>query len=110
MKGNIISVLNDNNFVWYRFKPEILSLKCIDNIRYAFDEYKEPKINYDSKKSYENQLPKSFGYHDQNNVYAIMICETYSINYILIKSHILFEKVNKMIEEEFDFSKSSRKD
>ncbi len=107
MRGKIISVKNDKNIIWYSFKPEISSLKCIDNIRYAFDKYKEPKVNYDSKKSYERLLPIRFGFHDQNEIYAIMICEIDSINYILIKSHILFEKVNKMIEEEFEFSKSS---
>ena len=105
MKGKIISVKNDKNFIWYKFRPEILSLECIDNIRYFFDEYKEPKIGYHSKR-YKNYLPINFGYHNKGSIYAIMICETDSVNYILIKSHKLFKKINKMIEKEFEFSKS----
>ena len=103
MKGTILSAKNDSSFLWYRLKPEILSLKHIDDIRYSFDEYKEPKADYNLKDKYEKLLPLRFGYHDQDKVYAIMICEANSINYILIKSHPLFDKVEKMIQRKFKF-------
>ena len=107
-KGKILGTKNDKSFVWYRFKPEMLSLKYIDDMRYALDEYKEPKANYTLKEKYEEQLPNRFGYHDQNETYAIMICEVDSINYILIKFHPLFDKVTKMIHKKFDFITSKR--
>jgi hypothetical protein len=103
MKGTILSSQNDKNFIWYRFKPEVLSLQCVDKIRFAFDEYKEPRAEYNLKQPYENQIPKNFGFQCQEDIFAIMICDKDSINYILIKSHPLFEKVNKMVQEEFDF-------
>ena len=102
-KGKILGMQHDKSFIWYSFKPEVLSLKYLDDISYALDEYKEPKIDYNLKEKYEKQVPKSFGYHDQDKVYAIMICEVDSINYILIKSHLLFNKVDKMIHEKFNF-------
>ena len=103
----MLLITNDENFLWYRFKPELLSLKCIYNVRYAFDEYREPKIDYDLKKPYDQQMPRSFGFHDKGKIFAIMICDKGSINYILIKSHPLFKKVSDLIEKEFDFTKSN---
>lgn len=103
MKGTILSTRNDKLFIWYHFKPEILSLNLIDDIRYTLDEYKEPKINYNLKEKYEKRLPKSFGYHEDDEVYAIMICETNSVNYILMKDHPLFDEVSKLIHKKFKF-------
>ncbi|MEK6927895.1 MAG: hypothetical protein AABX11_05680 [Nanoarchaeota archaeon] len=71
MKGKILSLKNDKNFIWYSFKPEIFSLQCIDNIRLTFDKYKEPKIEYNLKKPYKNQIPKSFGFHNKGIIFAI---------------------------------------
>ena len=104
-KGTILSMNHDKSFIWYRFKPEMLSLKYIDDIRYEFGEYKEPRIDQNLKDKYEKKLPQSYDYDDQENEYAIMICEINSVNYILIKSHPLFDKVDKMIHKKFKFIK-----
>ena len=103
MKGTLQSLKNDKSFVWYRFKPEVLSLILIDEIRYFFDKYKEAKIKYELDGKYKKQKPRSFGFHDQDNVYAIMICEDKSINFILMKSHPLLVKVDKRKHKKFDF-------
>lgn len=103
MKGVILSIKNDERVVWYRLKPRMLTLKRIDNIRYAFDRHKEPKIDFTSKESYKKSIPRSFGYHDEKGIYAIMICEINEIHYILIKSHPLFKKAHKMLQKEFKF-------
>ena len=106
MKGRILSAVNDEAFIWYRFKPEILSLKVIDEIRTTFSEYDDYEVKYDLKTPYKMKAKRDYTFNvGWGNHYAIMICKDDSVNYILIKSHPLFRKVNKLIGEKFEFVK-----
>ncbi len=110
-KDIINGITNDEKIIWYRLKPNLITVNLINEIAGVINKYYEgegeiadelgPKI-----KHYKELILKRVSYRDEKGaLFAIGIFNEDLVDFIVFKDSPYFKSVQKLVTEKFEFQK-----
>ncbi len=104
-KGTIVGLTNDDTVAWYRLRANMQTVEHIDALARTMDtHYHEGFLKDKRRISYKKFVPQRFSHSDGDKFYAISIFHDDFIDFIVFKSHPVFDRVQNLIHRFFTFA------
>ncbi|MCD4760079.1 hypothetical protein K8R33_04280 [archaeon] len=107
-KAKIKGITHTDNVIWFRLEPCKESVYIINKLAVDLDkEFHEGMLKSEQKIVYSKFIPARYSHEDgTGKIYAISILHKDLIDFIVLKNHPFYEKVKKIIMNNFVFLES----
>ena len=105
-KSKIKGISHTDNVVWFRVEPCKEAVYILNKMAMDLDKkFHEGILKSDQEINYEDFAPVRYSHEDgEGKIYAISIFHKDLIDVIILKEHPFYEKVMKIMTEDFNFS------